>query len=383
MTDEQLLLLCVIFLYLVECACLIRREEIAFSGKLLRGWRVRRGVDGYGNDRWSILLNNPLPPWGCSVICQSWPVSASPDGVCSYAPAAPNPGERPVAPVLSYIRYEEIRSVAAQGQEVRINGSEFLRVGSQTYAHRLAEWINELQEAPADRRAELIDTFISRSLDPAEVERKVRDCRDRSRTLLLLCTLLFLLVFAGAPALISGFGLINVWLPWLAGLLLLNTATAWTYFRTHQHLYPERRDERWLAIAGMALFPLATIRGYDRCWRDRLAGHHPLAVARVLCPAAEFRRIAGDAVRDLAHPLRPLCPPELPQAAETVESFHHRTRNLVHAFLAAADVDTAALLAQPAREEDSVCYCPRCTLQYIVEKQTCEHCGGLEVRRFA
>jgi hypothetical protein len=380
-SDEQLLLLCLAGLYALECACLLRRDETALITPGRTGCRPRRGIDAYGNERWGLSINHPVPAWGYAAVCQAWPLSLGTHAVFSYVTQAPNPGRRPLH-LERFVRYDELVSVRADGRSVRVNGELFVLTGSHLAATRIRGLLEELRDASPDQRAALIDGLLARSTDIASVASAAGRLRRETRALLGLCMALCLFLFVIAPWVTWRAGLESTWAVLLAILVLLNTSVALEFHRVHRRLYPESGPERRAALAGMLLFPLATLRAHDRVWRQALAEYHPLAAAAVLCPPEVFRDMMAGVLRDLAHPLSPPAPASRPEAAATAEAFHARASRAMHRLAEVSGIDIGQVLAEPVREVDSRCFCPRCLTQYIVEKECCETCPGVRVRPF-
>ena len=381
MSDEQLLLLCLAGLYALECVCLLRRDETALVTPGRKGCRPRRGIDAYGNERWGLTINHLVPAWGYCAVCQAWPISLGTQAILSYVIQAPNPGRRP-SQVERFVRYDELYSVRAEGKSVRVNGELFVLAGSYLAATRIRDLLEELRAASPEKRSVLIDRHLARSTDVASIAETAGRLQRETRNLLGLCMGLCLFLFVVAPWITWRAGLDSSWPALLAILLLINTSASLEFRRVHRRLYPDGTPERRAALASMLLFPLATLRAHDRVWRQALTGYHPLAAAAALCPPAVFRDMMGGVLRDLAHPLSPSTPANGSEAAATAEAFHASAAHAIRHLAEASGIDLGHVLADPAREEDSRCFCPRCLTQYIIEKEHCETCPGVRVRPF-
>src|SRR4029453_19092560 len=103
---------------------------------------------------------------------------------------------------------------------------------------------------------------------------------------------LFMLLFVAAPLAVSLAGVGQSWIALLAGLAALWLPIPVMFLVAHRRLYPGGGGELVSPFTTLLLLAPAAIRACDRLWIDGVARFHPLAVARALLPAEDFRESA-------------------------------------------------------------------------------------------
>jgi len=181
-------------------------------------------------------------------------------------------------------------------------------------------------------------------------------------------------IFVGVPAFVTLYGLERLIIPLAVGILALALQIAILFFRTHRKLYPAESHERFESMVKMILCPPVSLRAADVLTRNLLAEYSPIVVANVLGCEQKFAR---EFVLDLQHPLKHEITDD--KAAETIDWMNAAQLKacLEHV---ARDQKTAAksLLQAAPREGDSVSYCPRCGVQFVVGAgDECPDCPGV------
>jgi hypothetical protein len=116
------------------------------------------------------------------------------------------------------------------------------------------------------------------------------------------------------------------------------------------------------------------MRALDHLAHRFCVPYHPIVVAATLCAPDTFTTFSARWLRQLHYPLSTdLVTP----TARDVEIL------LVHRTLAAAGLDPGRLLAPPEPDGDNtLTYCPRCRVGYVVEHGTCADCPGVALVPF-
>ena len=376
MTDTQALFLTLAALYLVECIRRGSRDSVAFLRWFTGPARVFEGSCFYGNDRFGFYLASPIPAAARLIVCQQWPVSFSPAGVYSYVAQAFNPGGRHAQPEI-FVRYEDIKRMEVSGNEVRINGREFVRVGSEILARHLADWITRVRDTPLDQRESAIRAMLDNAFDVDRAGERYDAYQEQAGLISWSCGFLFLFLFGAAPAMSWHYGLERSALPILVAAAILIPIIFFSWLAAHRRLYPRNSETRLSHGVMIGLYPPATLRACDDLSRDLLATYHPLAVARVLCCQEEFERFARATLLDIEHPILPACTSTEPDHVAVEEFFRNELAAAARRAMKKAGVDIDALLhPPPAEDEFSRSYCPRCRLQYMTQAGECQTCGG-------
>ncbi|HVX83827.1 MAG TPA: hypothetical protein VH253_03340 [Phycisphaerae bacterium] len=383
MSDFELLLVVLGGLYLSESLLWVRRGTVVLRALAGRRFRVMHPSAGFGSTGVGLVLLNPLPPLGTAFLCHQWPLSVTPEAVCSFVPNVINVHDRPTH-LGHHVFFADVEEIAHDGRTLTINGKAFARVNSERMAEDFAGFLGKLRELPEGRRGAAIDAALAEWMSVRRVRRRVRRYRRESRVLRVYSHGVLVVLFGAIPACI-GLMQFRPWLPAsLAVLVALLAGTAATFFAAHRRLFPGSRMERWKVAATLFLAPTNAIRANDALSRELLAGSHPAAAALEVCGAAERRAFLRRILLDVEHPMSPRYPSDDPGVRATVDGFQSRLKASLHGAIAAAGEDVAALLAAPAAEEAaSVAYCPRCDAQYVRADAVCGPCNDMALAAFA
>jgi hypothetical protein len=383
MTELQLLLLIFTLIYLWECVCWINRGSVAFSTWFGRRWGASHPASLVGNQSGGFVLAHPLPPLGTILVGNQYPLSISTDAVLAYVAPCVNPGAR-LTQSAKLFKFDDIRKVEALGKKVRINGELLLKVGSATYAGRIAQQVDELAKLPPPKREAALREMSRERFDTKAIAERWEVFHKEIVNIRILTNWLFFYLFVFTPILIWRFGFHMVWPTLLAGLLCFTVTTAFLFRRIHKLFYPRAEDDRFTHFLTILLSPATTIRAHDALSRPLLEHFHPLAIAKVFCAEDEFRSFAAAILRDIRHPALPLCPRNEPLAIEAESSGRSLLDETVEEFLKKNNVSIKKLL-QPPEPTDRTCvsYCPRCLAQFTTLQGKCDDCGGLLLTPFS
>ena len=382
MNEEQLLFVVLAALYGWECACWLRRGAVGFSTWLGSRWRTWHPGALVGNQNGGFILAPPLPPLGTLFVAGQFPLSLSAEGVLAFVATNVNPGWRP-AQSGRFLPFEDLREIRARGAKVLANGGLLIRCSSPERARQCVEQLQALARLKADEREAALAKNLDDAFDVAAVERLRQEFQTRALALRGLSNGLLGYVFAVVPAVIWHFGFKSSWLGLLAGLLALTGATAFFLCLAHRALYPKAEDERFTHTLTILLAPTSAMRAHDALSRPLMEGFHPLTVAKVLLPEAEFREFARRVLLDIRQPALPLCPNDELTARETERRARAALQAEAETFLKATGVKPEKL-CPPPKPADETCraYCARCEAQFTTADGTCADCGGLARKPF-
>jgi hypothetical protein len=375
MTDEQFLLLIFGILYLGECLEWLPRWYVGFSTVAGRAWRVRRPSREFGNDSAGFLWKFPLPPLGRFVATQPLPFLLTREGVVSCVLHSPNPGRKP-RPNESFASWRDLESLRRDGKRLLIGGQPFVKVCSEREATHLEAFLGEIAATPPGEREASVRRRIGKAFRVESARRRLNRFRRASRPLRFLCNLLFVYLFVGIPPVVWRWGFERTWLPLLGALFALMLLSAVAFHAVHRRFFPRGRAERWTNAILACIAPQHAIRLGDVAARGILSDFHPLACARLLLGAADFRDFARRWVRDLTFPI----PDGDSEFAEEKARMRSWWTADTLAFLGRYGLDERSLLEPPTTAENpaTASYCPRCHSTYERSEAMCEDCGGMK-----
>jgi len=383
----ELLFLVLALIYIWECTCWLPLGSLALVSWFGPKWKIVEPI--VRNQKGGFAFAAPLPPLGNLLTCEASALLFSPQGIGFGRNAGTSP---------ALVSFEEIKRVEVEGKKVRVNARLFAKTASSPSAFRIAEQIRELQKLKPAARETVIRKRIQEGFQTKAIKRRWADFSAQTVNLQILTNSLFLYLFVYAPLMIWRFGLPLTW-PWLlGGLYLLTFSIAFIFHRVHKHFYPAAKDDRFMHVLINMFSPATTIRTRDVLSRPLLESFHPLAVAKVFCSEAEFRKLAqlilieirypkkrnaaGVAVTD--EPARREAGAPSQGSYEEAERFFNRLQNsAIEEFLKKSGLDAIQLLQGPKpADETCLSYCPRCHAQFTSSTGACGDCGGLELVPF-
>jgi hypothetical protein len=375
MPELESLLLVLLVVYGTECLVWVPLGAIAFAA--FRGPRfgIRHPSPLAGNQRGGIVVAQPFPPLGFLFMARQFPVSLSADGIFSFVASTVHRDRRPLQPA-TYFTYSELKDVRAEGKKVIVNRKLFLKAASTIESQRVVRVISEIAKLNPAKRISAIRDFVGRMFDTEMIEGQIKRFMTRGLLLRRLGNLLLIFLFIIAPAIIWRFGFRASGWPLIATLFLQTIPITFLFWRAHRQLFPTGSDERFVPLMLMLLAPASAIRAHDFLSRHALAEFHPLAVAKVLCPAETFAAFSRFTVADLRYPMYPITGNGLPEAIKTEESFRSATLEAAEHLAIRAGIMVSKIADKPSLEAETQSYCPRCGMQFVAEEAVCNDCGG-------
>ncbi len=382
MTDLELLFLVLGIIYLWECGWWANRSSLGFRTWLGKRWTIAGPSRAFGTQRAGLVMAAPLPPLGTLLTTHGFPLSLSPQGVLTHASPGldlSGPGPRPGR----FATFTEIKQIDARAKSIRLNGKEFLRTASPTFAAHLAYILEQLRLAKVEDRKKIIERALDRAFETKAVERLWDEFQKHAAGLRFSVNLLFIYLFALTPFMLWRVGLIRGW-PWiLAGLLICTLTIAVQYHGTHKNFYPKAEDERFTHFIILLLSPASAVRALDLLTRPLLETFHPLAVAKVFCAPSRFESLATEFLREITYPAVRILADAQPYAVSAESFARELDKKLMESFLRRSGLDPKQLLRPPpATDPNCQSYCPRCLAQFTKPSGECPDCGAVELIAF-
>ena len=372
----------VLILYLVECLLITGRDALIFSSRGSGNFRIKCAGDLPGSLERGVLLAAPLPPLGTMFVTQFWPLAFSPEGLSTcrvqrYAEV------ETISVRPEFIPFDDVGDVVAEGDRISVNGKRVVRTGNQAIARGLADLIDNIARLPQAQRAAAVQQAVTESMDTQRVADIYARLEKHGSILRVACNALFLFIFVMFPLVVCWQGLSNTWPEILIMLFGLWFGVVVAYYRAHRAVCPELASERRSHAFVIALTPMSAVRAFDVLTKERLAGAHPLAVARILCSKEVFQEFARDVWRDLVHFPRAF-EAGVASEADAVTAWNRELlRQGCEDLLREVGLEPADLLAPPNPEDDrTVGYCLRCRSQYVHANGECPHCPGVVIQPF-
>jgi hypothetical protein len=343
-----------------------RRAVFSFRA----GARGRNGSVSFGRAVWPSLA-----PWGWRVVVPDVPLALSEEGIANVpAGAAGRPATQPET--RQAWRWADITAVGVAGEWIHVNGRRFCP----DTGHVTAPELWALVGAPTVERARRIDSLLARWLRPAQVVRRERSLRGRTRllaglnaaVLLGMAVISVYLVGDVAGRVPAALGeRLGMILPWVVLLLLgLHLVACVLGWRVVGRLLVAGRDGRKANLASALLLPPQALRLRALAGEGYVPAQHPLAVALALASRPGQAPLAFAVLADLRWPRVVAEASALER--DIVAGFRRRLEPRIEAMLAAAAWSAAALLRPPAPDQPSSCaYCPRCGDQFVAGPRVC------------
>lgn len=377
MSDVQWLFLILALLYASECLFWVPSGAIAFAQGFGRSWT--RSHPWLSNHRGGFVLAPWFSPLGSIVICHAPVAIVEPDGIIPrHARGPENTG---------VVDFSSLADVQADGKNLAMAGKRLFKARSTVQAVLLCDQIRKLAALDRERRRLALEAGGEEQFRSDAIQQRLDDFQQRTGRLRILANILFLYLFAVAPAVIWRFGLLVSWRPLLVSLYVLTFATAFLFRRAHKHFYPRIETERFTYMLMQMFAPATAIRARDVLSRNLLEGYHPLAIAWMLLPANKFPALAREWLIDLTYSARDNAAASGlagRSVSNDILAFdHNREQRIVLKFLKANGLSPEQLLAPPARmDTECLSYCPRCRAQFRIKQGVCSDCGGLQLISF-
>lgn len=378
-TDGQTLLLILALLYFTECLIWVKKQSVAFVSTSGKRWRLGTPISWLGNANGAILILNPLPPPGRIFLSHLLPISISPSGVCAFNSQTLPSGARPTTQTGEFISFSAITKVATDGAYLVINGQKFAKCATPKQAKALAGVIGKVSEAKVSKREALVKSWISERFDEKRVTRLWNEAEKQIDSIRFWGAMLLVFLFVGAPILASFFGLEQMIIPVAGAMVLFAVSIAIMFFSAHRRFFPAESQERFENLIKMIVCPPVSMRAADVLTKNLLAEFSPIAVATVLGGPGE-QQFVRSFVLDLQHPLKHEINDA--KAAETIDWMNAQQLRSCLSLIERVD-RFKGVLGPTERDGDSVSYCPRCGVQFVLDEGECPDCPGVELVAFS
>ena len=377
-SDGQTLLFILVLLYLTECLVWLKKQSVAFVSTSGRRWRLAAPKSWLGNANGALLFLSPLPPPGQIVLSHLLPVSISPSGVCAFNSQVLPSGSRPATQTGEFVPFSSIKQAGSDGLYLLLNNEKFAKCATPKQAKALANVITSAAQAKVSKRESIVRSWVAKQFDTRAAEKLWHEAEEEIGSLQEMCTILFLFLFVAVPAIVTVFGLQQLLIPAGATMIALAVLIGIMFYRLHRKFFPAESQERFENLVKMILCPPVSMRAADILTRHLLSDYSPIVVASVL-PGTKEQPFVRAFVLDLQHPLKH----EVTEA-KAVETIAWATAEQLKASIALVErAGDASLLGPIEREGDSIAYCPRCGIQFVVSEGECPDCPGVELVGFA
>jgi hypothetical protein len=381
-SDGQALLLVLALIYFAEGLVWVKKQSVAFVSTSGRRWRVARPISWLGNANGAMLILNPLPPPGRVFLSHLLPISISPSGVCAFNSQTLPAGARPATHPGEFVPFSAITKTATDGPYLVLNGQKFAKCATPRQAKALASIIETVSSAKVSKREALVRSWLTKQFDARAATRLWTEAETLIGVVRWTCSIFFVFMFIGVPVLVTLYGLERLVIPLAVGILALAVQIAILFYRAHRKLYPRETQERLENMAKMIVCPPVSLRAADVLTRNLLAEYSPAVVANVLAGAGA-NQFVREFVLDLRHPLKHEVTDE--KAADTIDWMNAaQLKACLEHLQRDAKTKVESLLQATQRERDSVSYCPRCGVQFVIGAgDECPDCPGVELVAFS
>ena len=368
--DIAVLLLIWLF-FAIESIAWTGRSDVCFRSLTGKTWRIARPSASFEIARASPIFLFPVPPLGVLIPAHLPQIAFSPEGMSSYVAES---GNAPPDGNVAHYRYEEIKGLKAQGQELLVNGRPFARLHSKAEAREAAELIDRIKGGRTKDREGLILDRISGLFRDSQAKSAVEGFIERTAWLATISNLLWAYLIIGVPVVVYVYGFSRIVLYFLGIVLLSHLAIVAMTFQKHRKIYGGRDCSLlWRLLPS----PFNSIRAIDLLAKELLAGYHPFAAASALLPRERFLSYARTTMARLRHPLYD---PDMPEAArDTDQWFKVRLVQAMKRSVKKMGIDVEGL-ARPEIPDGAAGYasfCPRCLCLYEQGEGVCGDCAGM------
>jgi hypothetical protein len=380
MSNELALFAVLCLIYVTDCVLWIGKQSFVFVTWVGRQWREMAASQVFRISEGGILLLNPFPPLGGVICCHLPPLSISPAGICSLNSQALTDSGYPEQNVVA-APFEEISSIRVGGRDVLVNEERFCRCSDTQQANRISSLINALLDATAEEREITIQQFWDEQFDYRAARARFEQAVHQMTPLRMLCNILFVHLFALAPALVLYFGMTGMLIPLALGMLAIAVQISVGFYRLHKRLYPAEGEERISNLIKMILCPPTSLRACDLLTEGLLSNYNPLVVGHLLLSDNQYREFSIRTLRNLKYP-----PVDHSADRRTYEISRWQNQTLLRKasdyLREMANLQEELLFPPLPNEPDVRAYCPRCLSQFIREEGNCSDCPGVKLIPF-
>ncbi len=354
MTDGQTLFAVFALLYLIECLRLVPSAAWMAAGAEKSRWGVIRPWSRLQIASGSPLLLSALPPHQAHTYALPW----------LFVPEQDALRVRLTDNQRVSIAWDKL-APSAEESTLGLDSATRLRLNSPAQAKLWARCLSEWRGQTPEQRHSAFLEHARASLDPKAAAKTATSAAERTKSLRLLASILFVWCFGVISVIYHRFGDGFIVLATAGMLLLMQFIQSWLFLRATRGMQPGIPHRRWRAL-GIAFLPQLAMRAADAV---SLAGDeeppHPLAWRGLIKddPWLESARRFWRAARYTPGWSQN---ETLPVEAEALQAFFRREN------IAETDYDPPSASKLPV--------CPRCGAEFQTHITTCTCCGGVELR---
>ena len=377
MTEGVTIYVLLWLLYLSECFIWVGKRSVAFVTRWKKQWHLGTPSSFIATYKGGAVLLNPLCPGTRVAVGSLSPVSISPDGVCAFnAQSLFDAGRAAQTP--HYFSFEEIKNCAGQDRSVLINGAPFVECANIAEAQQIADLINQALRGPGSRRQQIVEKFLAQRFEQREALNAFSTMSKGLRSLEILCSAFFPLLFIVAPLMAFRYGLEAVIIPAAMVMVAFAVAIASVVWRHHKAHGPSRSIERWSSMLKIVFCPPGAIRAVGDLTANFPITCDPLVLSALL-PHEDRQRFALAYLRDLHFPIKD----GLEGPAKQVVDWYRAEllKQSTEYIKTQKDLRLDAPLAPPVFETGCQSYCPRCWSQFTTTAGDCSVCDGVSLLR--
>ena len=198
MTDNQILFMVVLLLYLSECLFWVGSDGLAFT-KSFKEWKVTLPSSLFGNAKGACAcMATPLS--GKSLPFIFLPLSFSEKGIVNASLEGVGKRTATLLDNPTFILYEEIKNVTYKGGDLIVNGELFCKCGSTGQANALAEFLQNIR-CQKERKV-TIHNFLKSLFDMNSLRAAHETISQQTKSLVILCNSQFFCLLIIAPILL-------------------------------------------------------------------------------------------------------------------------------------------------------------------------------------
>jgi len=277
---------------------------------------------------------------------------------------------------FSFIAYEDMREVLADGREVRINGKVVIKGQLQNSAKNIVRLIRRVKNSKPARREEAIRTILGEATNLEELRAFKRKHEDSLFYVKLLGTTLFAHMFILLPLALYSQPHFYIHLPLLmvfmgVNYLLILIGTLFVLRKFHRaEIGPEPHT-----ILSIIFFPPSAVHLLNNLTRNMYAQFDYLTIAADLLRPHQFKHLFR---RELEH----VAYVKDQSADPAFEEFWTLREASLHGLLAQVGIPVREIFAVPEKQDQSAAsYCPLCSTEYMSGFNKCNDCG-VDLKQF-
>ena len=375
MADDFLLYALLVFLYVTDSYYLLHKHSAAFRDGARGLCRIILPASNSGSRDRALHLHSLLPPLRSIYISNLLPVSLSEKGILSYVSQAIAGTGRPKQSGKAY-RYQEIQSIEAQGNDLRINGELFIGCRDSGQAALIVQTVEKILKGSGQGAGRTLHKAACSILDTDRIRETISGYRKKSLPLRILCNSIFILLFFLFPILSRWQGLGISVIVTLGLLVLLLLPLCIFFYSLHKEYTDEGKWDRIGCVVRFVLCPPCSIRANDLVSRSLTGKFHPAAVAAAMCSPPDAADFVQKLLRDLRHPLLQDVSDELSSSID--EDWRKRIAGDIERTARDAGLEIGKIPGIPEKQEPSIrTFCPRCLAQFYAPIEACPDCLGI------